>query len=132
MKIFPKTMQPGLAVCKRCESFTPYSPTNCKDIVIRCSNTNCNRYICTIDCCYRAYSRAEHAKAHQQNVHRANADLSKCHFCKTFKDRTTGIQSAQCPKCGIFWCLFKYCTFEAVNLRSVSSHIGQTDHDFFL
>ena len=125
-------MQPGVAVCKSCGSITTYSPTSCKDIVIQCSNTTCSRYICTIDCCYKAYSKAEHAKAHQQNVHRANANLNKCFFCKTFKDRATGMQSAQCPKCGIFWCLFKDCTFEAVKLAAISIHMGNSKHYFSL
>ena len=119
-------MQPGVAMCKNCGSITTYSPTNCKDIVIRCSKATCSQYICTIDCCYIAYCNLVSATVHQQQVHRANANLSECFFCKTFKDRTTGKESDQCPKCGIFWCLFKDCTFEAVKLVAVRSHIGQS------
>ena len=122
-------MQPGVAVCKSCGSVTTYSPTNCKDIVIQCSNAKCSRYICTIDCCYKTFPKPAPANNHQQDIHRANADLSKCFFCKTFKDRTTGKDSSQCPKCGIFWCLFNDCTYEAVKLMAVIAHMRQLKHN---
>ena len=115
-------------MCKKCKSLTIYSPTSCKDILIRCSKETCRSYVCTIDRCYNAYSGSLNANTHQQQVHRANSDLNKCFFCKTFKDRTTGKESAQCPKCGIFWCLFKDCTFEAVKLIGVLSHSGLVKH----
>ena len=121
-------MKPGEALCKSCGSVTTYSLTSCKDIVIQCSENKCKRYICTINRCFETFLRPTPAHSHQQHVHRAIADPSKCFFCNTFKDRTTGKESAQCPKCGIFWCLFKNCTFESVKLTTVNVHIVRENH----
>ena len=127
-KKFVVILQKGVAECQRCGSFTKYSPTSCKDIVIRCSNKVCSGYICTMNRCFARYDHLGAATSHQQQTHRANADPNKCYFCSAFKDRTTGKESDRCPKCGIFWCLVKNCTYEAVKWASVSIHLKRSKH----
>ena len=121
-------MQKGVAQCQLCGTFTKYSPTSCKDIVIRCSKEMCYGYICTINHCFATYDSPGAANSHQQQKHRANADPNKCYFCSAFKDRATGSKWGQCPKCGIFWCLIKNCTFEAVKSASVTVHLKRSNH----
>ena len=116
------------ALCKNCWTVTTYLPNVSKDIIVQCTNLVCVRYICTIGKCFRIFQFESAAAAHQNKIHRKNADPHKCHFCKGPKVRSVAKEAGQCPTCGIYWCLYKLCTSEFLTMAGVQKHKAFTKH----
>ena len=128
--------QPGIAVplqqdpnclknkvnCGECLTTNFYSPTDCSDIVIKCSNKNCRYFICTLEKCFKSFLTRSKATRHHNYHHRKNADVNKCHFCKASKIRDGVKTSSKCPNCGILWCLVGNCTFESLTGFAFTKH----------
>ena len=105
-----------------------YSPTLSSDCAIRCTNKKCKSHICTLSRCYKSFLTRAGIVLHQDNAHRKNADPNRCYFCKAEKDRSGKSEIGQCPDCGMHWCLFKQCTFEALELSRLTIHQSRTHH----
>ena len=120
-----KISAPGVAICGACKSPVNYSPTLPKDTVVQCLNTECKRFVCTLDGCWKFYNKLYLAYVHQHRVHHKNADLNKCYFCKAIKSRTGTAEVGQCANCGMYWCLFKNCNYETPEMSSLKIHQGR-------
>ena len=78
--------------------------------------------------CYKTFFIRARVIQHQDNAHRKHADPNRCHFCKAEKDRSGKSETGQCADCGMYWCLFKECTFEAIEQSRLTNHQSRTHH----
>ena len=127
-----KLLPPGVAKCGRCGSTVKYSPNLSMDSIIVCPNEKCASSICTLAMCWKTYKRSHNVVHHQQEVHRKNADLNKCYLCKAVKVRNGKSEMGQCAVCGMYWCLFRDCTFESRKVSSLAVHQTCLSHKYNL
>ena len=88
---------------------------------VDCSNPDCRRRICLLDNCLQSLLDITQ---HQRNQHFKSANPFQCLSCKAPKSRgIPKVNYAQCPVCGVTWCLVGNCTFET-RLNVIYQHIS--------
>ena len=121
----PQPRQTILVSCKTCDSKYMTSEYS----VIKC--TDCERYICLLDDCFRTYKTTTSMSTHQKS-HRKRANLNQCYTCKAPKNRDSKEVASFCNVCGTASCLIGDCTFETALPHSLSRHqISSVHRDKF-